>query len=176
MVKTLQRAGAVLAGLLPLMGCAHKAPAFRPPTRVEARHRPSWIRSIPVDLDYIVRCLDGREAPSYVLLVYHDPSRRVGMTTVDAYGALEHCVIDGGRVALRVPTDEVPEDYQGLPLFSLGEKRPEFAEANVLEEVISEGSVLGWLYWPRSTANKADDTVGESSTEKLPRAVRKVSP
>jgi len=149
MVKTLQLTGGVLAGLLSLMGCADKAPAFRPPARVEARHRPPWLRSIAVDLDHMVRCLEGRESPSYVLLVYHDPSRVVGMTTVDAYGALEHCVVDKGRVALRVPTDDRPEDYEGLPLFSLGERRPEFAEANVLEEVISEGHVLGWLYWPR---------------------------
>ncbi|MDB4987418.1 MAG: hypothetical protein JWN04_2596 [Myxococcaceae bacterium] len=149
-----------------MSACARSRPPFvAPAVRAPLRHRPLWTRSLSVDIDSMARCLDGRAEPASVLYVYHDPSRAVAITTLDAHGAIEHCVIDEGRVVVRQPGEETVEDFGGLPLFSLGATRPAIAERQTIEQVAVEGHVMGWLYWlPEGSSHAVDWIDGEDKS------------
>lgn len=153
------RAGQVAALYAVLSGCAahEPPPAHAPRSLVAARHRPRWVQTVAADVDAMVRCLEGREGPAYVLYVHHTVDRLTAMTTTDAYGALEHCVVGDGTVFVRKPALEHLTDFSELPLFSLGGTPPAVPPMTVLEEIVSEGTVIGWVHWPLRDEPAADD-------------------
>lgn len=116
------------------------------------RYRPAWSASLPHHVDAMSQCLEGREAPRYVLYVDSLTSGATAVSTVDAYGVIENCAVADGKVVLRQPTDRSPSDLIGLPLFSLGAQQPIVASGVLLEEVVANDLVVGWLYWPPAAA------------------------
>jgi hypothetical protein len=131
-----------------LVACVRSAPAVDHPRL--GRVRPNWAANLGPHVDAMQRCLELREAPRYVAFVEPLPSGATGVTTVDAYGAVEHCAIDAGEIVRREPATISELDIATArgALFALGPAQPIVPVGRVLEEVVDSGSVLGWLYWP----------------------------
>ena len=108
-------------------------------------------------------CLEGRETPRYVVHLEALPSGATGVTTIDAYGAVENCAHLDGKVVHREMNQLSPEELIGLPVFSLGAQQPIVPAGIVLEEVLSEDLVVGWLYWPPAPADAS--TRADSSAD-----------
>jgi hypothetical protein len=117
---------------------------------VNARMRPDWTTHLALQVDAMRACIELRESPHYVAFVDSLPSGATGVTTIDAYGAVEHCAYLDGEVVRREPTDVSGADIAeaGGVLFSLGPVMPVVPVGMVLEEVIEDDAVVGWLYWP----------------------------
>jgi hypothetical protein len=130
------------------------SPAVKRPS-ADVQHRPPWLSWITTADKQISLCLEGREAPAYVLLVYRGASGLTVVSTVDAFRAIEHCGVDGSRVVLRQPARQQLSAYDGMPLFSLGPARPHVSATTPMEEVVSEQRVLGWVHWPPSSPEPA---------------------
>lgn len=120
-------------------------------------HRPLWLQTIPADVDAMAHCLEPREAPRYVVLIVHAADASTAITTLDAYGALEHCVVQDGRVVLRQPSSEQIDALEGLPRFSLGPTRPRVPRGTALEEIAQAGASVGWLHWPKPTCERGPE-------------------
>jgi hypothetical protein len=139
--------------------CAKPVPlkAPEPPSRV----RPGWAEQLTPHVDAIAACLDLREPPRYVVFLDPLPSGASGVTTVDAFGAIEHCAYLDGRIARRQPADFAITEVGavGGALFSLGPTRPILPADEALEEVVDHGRLLGWLFWPTGD-ERADQAAG----------------
>jgi hypothetical protein len=133
-----------------LAACARNTPAVEHP--LPGRVRPNWAANLGPHMDAMQRCLELREAPRYVAFVDPLPSGATGVTTVDAYGSVEHCAVDAGEIVRREPAtiSELDISTAGGALFALGPEQPIVPVGRVLEEVLDGGSVLGWLYWPQA--------------------------
>lgn len=137
---------------------SHAAPTrMRPRTPVAARasarlYRPAWVSTISADLDMLARCLEGREAPAFVVHVHHTADAVTVVTTVDAFEAVEACAVADGKPLVREPMEERLRDFEGLPLFALGARKPRVPTGARMQEVGGGGEVLGWLYWRSRTA------------------------
>lgn len=140
----------LMPALLMLCSCSKVAQLPIEPPR-EERYRPSWTATIAVHVDGVRACLDGRETPCYVAHIEPLASGAVGITTVDAYGSIQHCAYSDGKVLRREQADLAMGDLTGLPLFSSGSATPVTPVGVVLEEVLHDELVLGWLYWPPSS-------------------------
>jgi hypothetical protein len=130
--------------------CAKTLP--EPETATSAlRVRPSWVANLRPYEDAMRTCLEGREAPRYVAFLDALPSGATAVTTVDAYGAVEHCAYYEGRVVRREPAPITAVDISAMggALLSVGPEQPVVQVGLVLEEVVDGGRVLGWLYWPQ---------------------------
>ena len=130
--------------------CARGAiPVEAPVTR---RLRPDWTSQLAMQVDAMRGCVELREAPRYVVFVDSLPSGATGVTTIDAYGDIEHCAWMDGSVVRREPTQMSAADVSdaGGVFFSLGPTMPVVPEGLVLEEVVDDGAVVGWLYWPKA--------------------------
>jgi hypothetical protein len=132
---------------------------------VSQRLRPDWTSQLAMQVPAMAACVELREAPRYVVFLDSLPSGATAVTTIDAYGEIEHCAWMDGAVVRREPTQLSPVDVAdaGGAFFSLGPTMPVVAEGIVLEEVVEEGAVVGWLYWPKSSASSeegGDDVEG----------------
>jgi hypothetical protein len=127
-------------------------------TVVNQRLRPDWTSQLAMQVDAMRGCVELRESPRYVVFLDSLPSGATGVTTIDAYGAIEHCAWLQGAVVRREPTQWSAADIAeaGGVLFSVGPTMPVIPEGNVIEEVIDDGAVVGWLYWPGSAAQSEE--------------------
>lgn len=102
----------------------------------------------------------GHQVPTAVVHVRSlARSRATGVTWVDGFGAVEHCSAEGGVVRMRQPARARLEDFAGLPRFVLADQQePSLRTGQLLEEIVQEDQVLGWLYWePASGPSKEAD-------------------
>lgn len=143
----------VLAAASASLLCACKSEQVHAEEPVAQHHRPAWSAAIPMNVPAMAACLEERETPRYVVHVEALPSGATGVTTIDAYGALENCAHHDGKVVHRESMALSPEELIGLPVFSLGAQQPVVPVGVVLEEVLSDDLVVGWLYWPRAPAD-----------------------
>jgi hypothetical protein len=148
----------IFALMVGLSGCAKALPI---PKQVPPSHvRPSWADLLTQHVDAMTACLELREAPRYVVFVEPLTSGASGVTTVDAFDAIEHCAYLDGRVVRRQPAEfrlrDVSEAQEAL--FSLGSAQPIVPAGATTEEVLERGQPFGWLYWPEPSA--AGATVG----------------
>jgi len=139
----------LISGLLVLGACARSIPVEAPVTQ---RPRPDWTSQLALQVDAMRACTELREAPRYVLFLDPLPSGATGVTTIDAFGAVEHCAYLNGEVVRREPTQLSGTDVAeaGGVFFSLGPTMPVVAPGNVLEEVVENEAVVGWLFWPKA--------------------------
>jgi hypothetical protein len=138
--------------------CARKLPeAEHAPTGLHMR--PTWVSSVGVHADAMRVCLAPLEAPSYVAFVDALSDGVTGVSTVDAYGAVQHCAVRDGRVVRREPAPLSARDISraGGALLSIGVVPPIVPSGIVLEEVLDDGRTLGWLYWPSSDDAESDE-------------------
>lgn len=153
----------LIAGLLFLAACARGAIPVESPT--SQRLRPDWTSQLALQVDAMRSCIELREAPRYVVFLDSLRSGATGVTTIDAYGKVEHCAWLDGVVVRREPTRLSAADVasSGGVLFSLGPTMPVVAEGVVLEEVVEDGAVVGWLYWPTPALTEDEQELpGES--------------
>jgi hypothetical protein len=77
---------------------------------------------------------------------------------VDGFGAVENCSARGRRVLFRRPASGGlgPQAFAGMPTFVLGGNRPVVPSGVLLEEIVRDQRVFGWLYW-RSQSVDAED-------------------
>lgn len=135
---------------LTLLLAACKEPQVHVEAPREERYRPSWTTDIALHKDAIARCLEGRETPAYVLHIEPLSTGAEGVSTVDAYGAVENCACDSGRVIRRQTMREAASEYRGLPVFAPGIAQPVVPVGVLVEEVFDGSVTLGWLFWPPS--------------------------
>lgn len=143
-------------------------PVVRRRPSSEAQHRPPWLGWITTARHEIALCLEGRESPSYVMLVYREASDVTIVSTVDAFRMIEHCGVEGGKVVLRQPGRQPLSAYEGMPLFSLGPPRPHVPSSLPMEEVVDDRGVLGWIHWPQVLSPSLADLGNQPTTEELP--------
>jgi hypothetical protein len=133
---------------LGLGACATALPD--PVIPVASRVRPSWVAGLSMHREAIAQCLEHREAPRYVAFVDPLPSGAVGVSTVDAFGSVEHCAVFEGRIVRREPAAMSAVDIAdaGGALLSVGVRPPLVGTGRVSEEVLEQGATIGWLFWP----------------------------
>lgn len=129
------------------------------------RFRPEWTVAIPLHMDEVRACLEGRQPPVAVVHLQELATGDTGVTAVDGFGSLENCAARSTSAVMRGPSQFRPEDMDGLPLFVPGTDVPHVPAGVVLEEVLAldgHDAVLGWLYWPepRQAAPAADGLAG----------------
>ena len=146
------------AGLLLVGACARGAIPIEEPVK-KHRERPDWTSQLGMQVDAMRACTAVLEAPRYVVFLDSLPSGATGVTTIDAYGGVEHCAYLDGEVVRREPTQLNGEEIAdaGGVLFSLGPTMPIVPAGIVLEEVVEDGAVVGWLYWPKAPAASAEE-------------------
>lgn len=152
---TFYRAGCISV-MLCVGACSRGAVPVEAP--VSHRVRPDWTSQLAMQIPAMAACVELRESPRYVVFLDSLPSGATAVTTIDAYGAIEHCAWMEGAVVRREPTQLSLVDVAdaGGVFFSLGPTMPVVAEGIVLEEVVEDGAVVGWLYWPRSSASREE--------------------
>jgi hypothetical protein len=135
---------------------AAKPPFVTMSARSEEVYRPDWTAGIPEQMDAIRACVLGRQPPVLIVHIESLPkSRTTGITSVDGFGAVENCKAQASRILKRWPKSLRPEDFVGVPVFSLDTDRPSVAVGTVVEEVVHRGDLLGWLYWPMMHSGEA---------------------
>lgn len=139
---------AVLVMVVSFAGACAKAVQVEATEPQEERYRPSWTLNVPVHLDGACACLEGREEPRFVAHIEPLSSGAVGYTTVDAFGAVQHCAYAGGKVVRREQAAVRGAELVGLPLLSVGAVQPVLSVGVKLEEVLDGDDVIGWLFWP----------------------------
>lgn len=146
-----------ISGLLLVGACARGAIPVE--AKVHQRLRPDWTSQLAMQVDAMRACIELREAPRYVVWLDSLPSGATAVTTLDAYGAVEHCAFMEGSVVRREPTQWNATDIAdaGGVLFSLGATMPVVPTGIVLEEVVDDGAVVGWLYWPKAPETRNED-------------------
>jgi len=127
---------------------------------VVERYRPAWATNIPAYIAGIRACMALREAPAYVAHVEPLVVGATGVTTIDAYGQLENCAWADGKVVRREPVDATTGDLEGLPLFAVGPAQPVVGVGSVLEEVLEDEHVIGWLCWPHASGAAPEHASG----------------
>lgn len=145
----------IVALTVVLSGCAKALPI--PPPAAPSHVRPSWADLLTQHVDAISACLELREAPRYVVFVEPLPSGASGITTVDAFDAIEHCAYLDGHVVRRQPAEFRLRDVSEArgALFSLGATQPIVPAGATTEEVLERGQPFGWLYWPKAAETSA---------------------
>ena len=135
-----------------LEACAASPHVVSAPREERAEHfRPEWTASLPLHMDELRACLEGRHPPVAVVHLQELATGDTGVTSVDGSGLLENCAARGSHVVIRGPSQFRPEDMNGLPFFAPGSEVPPVSAGIVLEEVDAfdgKDEVLGWLYWP----------------------------
>ena len=111
-------------------------------------YRPGWTGSLPLIIDGVRTCVEGRLPPTLVLNVSSRPSGATGVITVDGVGATERCAAADGRVVHREPIALRPEMFEGFPVFVVGAETPTVDDHVLLEEVHAGEELIGWLFWP----------------------------
>jgi hypothetical protein len=154
-----------ISGLLLVGACARGPIPVEEPTPL--RLRPDWTSQLAMQDGALRACLELREAPRYVVFLDSLPSGATGVTTIDAYGAIEHCAFLDGEVVRREPTQLSGAEIAdaGGVLFSLGPVMPVVPAGIVLEEVVDDGKVLGWLYWPKAPETASEAKEGGEDVE-----------
>lgn len=149
--------------VLACASCAKPIPVQKP--EAATRVRPSWTDQVTQHVDAISACLERREAPRYVVFIEPLPSGAAGVTTIDAYEAVEHCAYLDGRIVRRQPVELGVRDIgeAGGVLLSLGPTQPVVPHGQVLEEVLERGKLIGWMFWPEASSPAAS-TTGEEAT------------
>lgn len=134
--------------LLTCAGCAKALPVQAP--RDMSPPRPQWASNLAAQTDAIHACLREREAPRYVVFVEPLKSGATGITTIDAYDAIEYCAYLDGRIVWREPAEFTLRDVSAVrgALFSPGDDAPRVPGGQRIEELLERGQRVGWLYWP----------------------------
>lgn len=136
-------------GAAVLTACAHSQPPRVVSEPVEKPlYRPDWTAAIPMQMDEIRACTEGRPTPVAVIHVQALAAGATGITAVDGLGHVEDCAVSEGEVVLREPNALDPGDLEGLPLFSPGPDHPAVAPGVLCEGIEENEAIVGWLYWP----------------------------
>lgn len=133
-----------------MVGCGGGTPMVVKSPEVESKPRPNWSANLGPYVDAMSACLEGREEPRGVAFVEPLTSGASGISTVDAYGSIENCAFQDGKVVWREQTTMHLGDVAeaGGAVFSLGARPPGGENGRLMVEVLNEGSTLGWMYWP----------------------------
>jgi hypothetical protein len=153
----LGRCCVVVFALALVAACRAQKKPRAPEAPRQAHYRPLWLSSIEASMDSITRCVSGRESPTYVLHVHHTADALTVVSTVDAYEAVERCVVDASAVRLREPSDKRLSDFAGHPVFSVGPQAPSVPVGAQVDELTSGGQCLGWVFWPQVSDVDRDD-------------------